>query len=537
VNTPQIGLYKASGLNGGTGRKRIKAPAITIASISVVGLTATVTLASTGGAFDPTVGSYPAHGVSFAGSDGSPVAAGTGPYTLTYAGAGVHTVSVTATNAAGSSTATAYQAVGALANWSAGNITGVSDGNPIGTIPDASGNAFDLVQTGGNRAILAATGGPTGGPSITFDAASSNWYPIPVGHVVNAQSFTTIKVVRTRTNGFGVSAQFGPNFAELYDAFTDYDLQFSSSPDGTFDVLGTGGAPHGSDPFGWFVASIRCSASAVKINKSALDANAPAITASFAASASANYAGGQLGQIRTSNYVTADLVEYIVFATALSDAALAASIAAKVAQYGLPRPISTGTKAIVGSGNSICHGSKTTVKDGDYCTIAANSLGRPIFNLAKVGQTTAQMTANDPARIDIYFSSDRVLVAQELVNDYISSGLTGAAAYAGWKAYLQARRAAGWKIIFLNTIAATPNFSAAQQTQAAAGNALLAADFSTASSDSVILLPTGGVTYADAMIDVNSFPSPTFADTLHYDNAMHARAAAKLVIAIGILRF
>lgn len=81
-----------------------------------------------------------------------------------------------------------------------------------------------------------------------------------------------------------------------------------------------------------------------------------------------------------------------------------------------------------------------------------------IRNIAVSGQTTQQMAADAASEADSQFSALRsrcILVAWEGRNDMVVNGITGAQAFANMKAYCQARRAAGWKVVVLTMLPTT----------------------------------------------------------------------------------
>ena len=166
-----------------------------------------------------------------------------------------------------------------------------------------------------------------------------------------------------------------------------------------------------------------------------------------------------------------------------------------------------------------------------------------IINDGIDGETTPEMTTAAPTAVDPYINTTaftrNILVGWEIIND-IASGSTGTQAYDNYKTYGAARIAAGWTLILIDCIDGQPTSGSWTQpqieTQRAACNAALAADFSVATANPYIWLPGAGVTYATMLFRASAMSQ--FSDatntTYYQSDKLHLTTAGQLLIAEGV---
>lgn len=154
--------------------------------------------------------------------------------------------------------------------------------------------------------------------------------------------------------------------------------------------------------------------------------------------------------------------------------------------------------------NIVCDGNSITANGGwaeEVKTFAPFSgAGCNIANFGVGAQSTQQMAADAAAQIDPLISPTRlnILIAWELGNE-IYYGASPVAAYAVFKAYCLARRAAGWKVICV----VPPPRRHYALTSAGDDDA----QYKIKHDAGRLLLRQGWATFADAAIDAESVPA------------------------------
>ncbi len=161
----------------------------------------------------------------------------------------------------------------------------------------------------------------------------------------------------------------------------------------------------------------------------------------------------QIGMLAGSGGIKAKFAGIQFFNSALSYADIATLSAVMQTKYAIA-DLSAPTYNIVVDGNSLAAGYWTN----DKTTMATGVLGvsgttpMDMVNLATSAITTPALTARAAALVDPLLntnvSANRcILIVWEITNDLSGTTQTDAAAYANIKAYCQARKAAGWKVI------------------------------------------------------------------------------------------
>ena len=201
---------------------------------------------------------------------------------------------------------------------------------------------------------------------------------------------------------------------------------------------------------------------------------------------------------------------------------------------------------VIVDGNSLSVGFSVGA-NGAWPFIMANTLApsaplNVIGNVAVSGDTTPQRITAAPTKVDPLYDSSatlNVVVMWEIINDMLSpSSSTAAQAYAHYQTYGNARKAAnpGMKVVFGDLM---NNVNVANGPV----NALLAADFTVATTSPFVWLAGPGVTYGDMLITfstVNHLTDHTNltyfqSDGLHLTLAGYTVVAGAIQTALGIL--
>lgn len=207
---------------------------------------------------------------------------------------------------------------------------------------------------------------------------------------------------------------------------------------------------------------------------------------------------------------------------------------------------------IITDGNSLTVGVTDTF-GGAWPAVLANSLAveNPLIRVANTavsGETTPQLITAASSRVDPLFlagASKNVVVLWEATNDmFVQGSSTAAQAYAHYQTYSAARIAANStvRVVLVNCMTRD---AGAEDAQIEAFNALLAADFTIATSSPYVWLPTGGVTIYGAKMLVDLFDVPDLRDStnltyfssdqLHLTDAGEAVVAGVMQTALGLL--
>lgn len=169
-----------------------------------------------------------------------------------------------------------------------------------------------------------------------------------------------------------------------------------------------------------------------------------------------------------------------------------------------------------------------------YPPQAYSALGSPgtAYNVAVGGRTIVTMAANASASVDSKYVAGRqlqVVVIWGGTND-IATGATAADTYANIKAYCEARKALGWRVIALSMLPRIEG-GATTETKRQALNALLRADFPTTVATNIL----SGASWADLLVDVGNDSTVGQAgqnlNTTYYEDGTHMMAAGYGIIA------
>lgn len=145
------------------------------------------------------------------------------------------------------------------------------------------------------------------------------------------------------------------------------------------------------------------------------------------------------------------------------------------------------------------------------------------------------MAAFAATRVDTKYAASlqpQVVVIWGGTND-IASGATVADTYANIKAYCEARKAIGWKVIVLSMLPRIEG-GATTETKRQALNALLRADFPSTMATNIL----SGASWADLLVDVGNDATVGQAgqnlNTTYYTDGTHMAAAGYRIIAVYV---
>ncbi|MEP0873613.1 SGNH/GDSL hydrolase family protein [Trichocoleus desertorum AS-A10] len=360
------------------------------------------------------------------------------------------------------------------------------------------------------------------GDAFFSEGLNSGW---SISVPIDRRSFSIFLVVKATapgvqqilltTGSIAFQTQFNGGKFQLYDgaAFVDSGLTVSSG----YQLYGVSSSATSLD---FYVGNLSAS-------RSALSAGSHTLTNMFNSGADFSFRG----------YVKAVLIYNRPVAIAEVKAYLDAKVAQSNPAYSLPT-----LKRVLFDGNSLVRGFRATNADTNFPGQCLSSLGSEWhgFNFGVDGQITPNMTADAAVQVDSLKRAELtkdVVVAWEATND-LFFGASAATAFSNLKAYCQARKAAGFKVVVLTVLprssAGTPaGYEAARQ----ALNSSLRADFNVASGSTNVLLPAPGIAYADALADVaadtrigdagdEANATYYFADLVHLNNTGYGIVAA-----------
>jgi hypothetical protein len=413
-----------------------------------------------------------------------------------------------------------------------------TDGQGVGSIRDQSANGYLLVQpSAGARATFQANTGPSGQPSLYFAGAQT--YPLPAGLSVTTQAVSLFSVQRFRnfaSTNPAVILGIGSGANNLYWYQTVRNPYVNAGGTITGWASPTPGlqGPFMQDPpFQYHQFDSVLSAVATV---HAYDSTSPfANTATSTAPAPPNVtcSGGYLGSLAgTSDYLAANVTDILLFGTALSPAnALVVRNALKTLRQPYNR-LSSLPYNVVQDGDSITFGkgSDSTI-DGDWSSLLKTALAAnyQVWNFGISNQTLTQAITAASGRVDPFYSvtkTKNVLTCWLGSNDY-AAGVSGAAMYTNLQTYGNARGTAGFRRIVATTMTRT-DYTGAMQTQRGIGNGNLRSDFNVATGNAYVFKPGGGVTYFDALVDMDALQvaiGGTFIDGIHPTAAFDAAIA------------
>lgn len=240
--------------------------------------------------------------------------------------------------------------------------------------------------------------------------------------------------------------------------------------------------------------------------------------------------GGRVGSdTAAGNCGAGTLRELLQYSRDLTDAECDALDAYWLARP-TPTPFPTTLPLVMCDGNSIPHGFGATT-EGAYPGVAEGIIGRGLARFCNQGAVafqTASLVSQAATFVDPFYNASRaknIVVFQEGTNS-ITNSVSGAATYASFVTYAQARRAVGWKVLWCNCPPST-GITAGKETERLALNALLAANVGTYTDGPLIDFTTG------------HFSDPTnvtyYTDGTHWTVALQAEAAALVATAVSAL--
>jgi lysophospholipase L1-like esterase len=300
-----------------------------------------------------------------------------------------------------------------------------------------------------------------------------------------------------------------------------------------YSVSGTAYPRHGDNLF-----ALRSNGSRVKLTLNGVDYTGAAL-------APGTLSGGTIGRhaadALASNHRYAEMV---VYGADPSDADAAKVVAwLRSGRVGFP-PASYAAPLLIFDGNSMTYGAGSSGISGTYPNQLIAALADPVVggNFGVSGQETDGMIADSPAQIDPLCSfttrTKNVVVAWEGTND-IRAGASAATAFANLKAYCQARKDVGYRVILLTipprSDVGTPGTFDDDRSSV---NASLRADFPTSTTATRVFRPGVGVTYADLLVDVAA--NATIGDagdeanTTYYDDLVHMTDAGYALVAADV---
>jgi lysophospholipase L1-like esterase len=202
----------------------------------------------------------------------------------------------------------------------------------------------------------------------------------------------------------------------------------------------------------------------------------------------------------------------------------------------------TGTAQIVFDGNSVVYGvgSTHTASNADDFTgnnfpaVARRALVSAFpgvtfttKNFGVDGQTTPQMASDAATQIDAIFdgSFDRnILVVREISNDISLNNVSAATAYQTFVDFCQARRAKGWRVLFLTL---TP--------RSVAPSTMTLTEYNNRKDAVNGLLRKNWPLFSDGIIDVATLSGLTFPDGVHTNDAGYAQYGALTATKVGAI--
>lgn len=386
----------------------------------------------------------------------------------------------------------------------ADQIAGLSDGDPVGTWLDLSGNDYHETASGGDRPTY-KTGIRNGLPVVRFNG--SNYMKTATANPATSQP-TTVFVV---TNGPSVSgAVFDSNTAAAHLMDSGGGTQLRIYAGGAVQRLYTRDEQ-------WHIHTARYHGASAFIRSDGRRHTIGNVGAGA-------LAGVTLGSWGSGVYAktTSDIAEVIVYGSALSLADMVKVELWLAAKWGMTAY--DNFYQIVFEGDSLMDGVGAPEGSGPTWQLMATTTDLVAWtNVAKGGDKLSQMITQAATTVDPLFvdGAKNVLIVWGGVNDIGQDDISGADAYARLVTYCTARKAAhDWTIICLTlTKHEFAFYPPDYETERTAFNALLAANYTD---------------YADALADVGAaanLQDPTNgtyfdADKLHLTTAGYAVVAA-----------
>lgn len=390
----------------------------------------------------------------------------------------------------------------------ADRISGLSDGDPVGTWSDLSGSGNDCTSAGGARPTFKAAvlGGK---PVVRFDGATSTMV-VPNGVTYNRLNCALYFVM--------VPSALG-SWQIPYAATT---LGMMVHFNGGGGISGFGGYG-GSTYFGvsdtwpnaeWRIGSVRVTNGVVQTEVSGLGKTAAATVAT------GTVTGGTLCSYNTGYWFPGDIAEILIFGGALSDENHARVVDYLGAKWGL----SQGYRIVACAGDSMTAGLGLGPSETYPAQLqAAKGSGFRVVNRGVSARTVVDMTTAAPGEVDalaraVASPTRSVCVLFGGRNDLVA-GANDTTTYNRIVTYCQARRTAGWKVVMV-TIPPTGGADGNYETYRASVNASIRANLAT---------------FADAIADLAADPRMGDAgdnlDTTYYRDPVHPSATGAGVIA------
>lgn len=410
-------------------------------------------------------------------------------------------------------------------------------------------------QTGLGNHVTQATVGTCpkndGSGGVAFEVSADQRMALPAGYSVNARSFTIAFVMEetgTRDGYIPVSPFFTDprtHFASPSDICNLY-----TNRDGLLKVIASGSVIPSTirPPTSRSLVVMTCAVGACTLYVNGVSS---VLTALTAATATGGYVGGYQGGATP---FPGQGIYYDVMGwnRALTGTEVSDLLVWSQANRGVQ---TSHTYNLVIDGDSITSGVGTTL-----CQTWVRQMGLPsAFKITNRAEASAAISTSSGAAIlsteaatfiDTYIESGKinVLVLFAGTNDMFA-GATNATLYTNTKAYLAARKAAGWnKIILIGTLprGGTPAPPANFETYRQALRASFLADFSIATAYPLIFAASGSVTYGtDLYIDMGGDATigqagqntneTNYADGIHLTNIGNGRVASQVKNAIGLV--
>lgn len=397
-------------------------------------------------------------------------------------------------------------------------------GYSLGSWADATGNARNATQgTGGAQPAVDTT---TFGSAVPFFDGVNDRLVMPSGVTTNQNNFAAFF-------GFYWDGPRAPAAAGCLFNLGAGTFGFWVQPTGElfFSDVSFAGAGEVVPRWGWNYGAVRSNGT-----RQRLDWNGVTYTGS--ALGSATLTGGNIGWVVADSL--AANVRYAEFSLSTPD--VSDALATQALTYLSAVPVVT-TPArytrdfLAFFGNSITGGASASTRALSWPGLVTAGLSNTSGGqFGWASNSTAQVQGHAEIVAPLYYSAGRtrnVAVVQEIIND-LYFGASGSTAYANVVALCQYLTGQGYTVVVCD---ATPRQDAGTpggyETQRAAVNASLAADFPTATAKTRVYSPTGGVAYAAYCVrlsEIANLSDPlntTYfaADKVHWTDAGHAAAA------------
>ena len=414
----------------------------------------------------------------------------------------------------GAAPATALPSSGLVARWSVDAITPVSDGTAISSWTDSVGGLSAVQATGGKQPLY-KTNRLNGKPSLLFSGAQLMTAGTPSAIVTPmTNQVITIMVVFK-----GISAT---TYGTLYSASSGLTGSWLLYADATRvgryngSVLST--APlHSGSAFTSIAFTMEdTTAFSSSARQERLYINGGCVGSAQSVPDGQNDSIGFGGRASDGLLnLNGEVFDYIFWNRALTPAEVATAHAWACEKYGQAKPWAAGSKFYAFHGDSETQGTKTNAPEDTYPYKTAASLGLTYgqwTNLGVGGITIANMTAKATTQVDpLAAATGKTLVVPCF--EYYNSAAAHPTPANQMITYLQARRAAGCKIVFGTSM----DSFLLNETDRAAYNSFWASNYATY-ADSYAAIHTNANIGVDGACGASQ-PSTYFTDTIGHPTA------------------